>query len=194
MQFNISPEVKVIHPTKEQVESGEVILSDVNDVGFKRTDDAVLPNVVKKVFNERKHYKDLMKKAKKEGDLELATLYDNRQGVKKIIINSMYGVCLAPGFHLFDIDCARAITRSARVTLRDWLKMYVDKYYPSKLFIKDLVNEYSTVTVELSDGTKKIYNFNDKITVERGGKQIIIQAKDFNKETDLLGIDDEYKV
>jgi DNA polymerase elongation subunit (family B) len=138
MQFNISPEVKVIRPTKEQVESGEVILSDVNDVGFKRTDDAILPSIVKKVFDERKHFKDLMKKAKKIGDKDLAALYDNRQGVKKIIINSMYGVCLAPGFHMYDIDCARAITRCARVTLRDWLKKYLDKYYISEKMIQDV--------------------------------------------------------
>lgn len=95
MQFNISAEVKVIHPTKEQIESGEVILSDVNEVGFRRTDNAILPTIVKKVFNERKHYKTLMKEAKKNHDYEKAALYDNRQGVKKIIINSMYGVCLS---------------------------------------------------------------------------------------------------
>lgn len=42
MQFNISPETVVRHPTKEQIESGEVIMSDVAEVGFLRTDDAIL--------------------------------------------------------------------------------------------------------------------------------------------------------
>ena len=147
MQFNISPEVKIAHPKIEDVISGKVIMSDVNEVGFLRTDNAILPTIVKKVFDERKHYKDLMKQAEKAGDAKLAALYDNRQGVKKIIINSMYGVCLAPSFHMYDIDCARAITRCARVTLRDWLKRYVEKYYVSQALLSD-VQKYWGITLK----------------------------------------------
>ena len=47
MQFNISPETLVIHPTKEQIASGEVILTDVNEVGFRRTDNAILPTTIR---------------------------------------------------------------------------------------------------------------------------------------------------
>lgn len=138
MQFNISPEVLVKHPSAEDVASGRVILTDVNDVGFLRTDNAILPTVVKKVFDERAQYKKLAKEAEARGDKAMASVYDNRQGVKKIIINSMYGVCLAPGFHMYSIDCARAITRCARVTLRDWLKRYVEKYYVSQALLSDV--------------------------------------------------------
>ena len=142
MQFNISPEVKVIHPTKEQIESGEVIPTDINELGFKRTDDAILPNLVKLVFDERKEYKRLMKEAHKAGNKDLEDLYDARQGVKKIIINSMYGTCLTSSFHLYSIDCARAITRCARVTLRDWLSKSINDYYPTEGFLKAIEKEF----------------------------------------------------
>ena len=142
MQFNISPETLVIHPTKEQIESGEVILTDVNEVGFRRTENAILPTIIKQVFNERKHYKDLKKQAHKAGNKDLEKLYDARQGVKKIIINSMYGTCLTSSFHLYSIDCARAITRCARVTLRDWLSKSINDYYPTAGFLKDIEKEF----------------------------------------------------
>lgn len=147
MQFNISPEVKVAHPSKEDIESGKIIASDVAEVGFKNTTDAILPNIVKKVFDERKHYKKLMKEAKHNGDMKLAAFYNNRQGIKKIIINSMYGVCLTASFHMYDIDCARSITRCARVTLRDWLKRYLDNYYVSTAILSD-VQKYWNITLK----------------------------------------------
>lgn len=138
MQFNISPETVVKHPTKEQVASGEVILSDVNEVGFRRTDDAIIPSIVKKVFAERKHYKQLKAEAAERGDNDAKMRYHNIQLNKKNIINSLYGVCLTDSFHLYNIECARAICRCARVTLRDWLKKYVDSYYVSYEIIKDI--------------------------------------------------------
>lgn len=137
MMFNISPETVVKHPTKEQIESGEVILSDVNEVGFLRTTDAILPNIVKKVFAERKIWKKKEGEAIEAGNTEEAGLYHNRQMTKKLIINSVYGVSLATGFHLYNPDCARAICRCARVTLRDWLSRYCNEYYVSKQLIKD---------------------------------------------------------
>ena len=164
-------------------------MSDVNEVGFLRTDNAILPTIVKKVFDERKHYKDLMKQAEKAGDAKLAALYDNRQGVKKIVINSMYGVCLAPGFHMYDIDCARAITRCARVTLRDWLKKYLDKYYVSEKMLTDVQTYFGKVEITVENKTIE-FGYMDDITVLRNGNEIKIKAHEFNKETDLLGIDE----
>lgn len=143
MMFNISPETVVRHPTKEQIESGEVILSDVNEVGFLRSDDAILPNIVKKVFAERKVWKKKEEEAIAAGDTEAAGLYHNRQMTKKLIINSVYGVSLATGFHLYNPDCARAICRCARVTLRDWLSKYCNEYYTSTKLIKDAQKYYN---------------------------------------------------
>lgn len=138
MMFNMSPETKVIHPTRAQIESGEVIMTDVAEVGFLRTDDAIMPNVVRQVFAERKVWKDKEEEAIMAGDMELANLCHNRQMTKKLIINSMYGVSLAQGFHFYDPDIARCICRCARVTLRDWLSRYCNEYYVSTKMIKDI--------------------------------------------------------
>ena len=189
MQFNISPETLVIHPTKEQIESGEVILSDVNEVGFRRTDNAILPTIIKQVFDERKHFKKLKKEAHKAGNKDLENLYDARQGVKKIIINSMFGTCLSSTFHLYSVDCARAITRCARVTLRNWLSNSINDYYPTKGFIGDLEKEFGTVTI-VADGTEYKFGYNEEITIQRNGEEMKIPANEFNKETDLLGIEE----
>lgn len=187
MMFNISPETVVKHPTKEQIENGEVILSDVNEVGFLRTDDAILPNIVKKVFAERKVWKNKEAEAIAEGNTELAGLYHNRQMTKKLIINSVYGVSLASGFHLYNPDCARAICRCARVTLRDWLSRYCNEYYVSKQILKDMNKYFPTVVITVNN---KDYAFvrDEKITVMRNNEVIDIEAKDFNIETDMLGV------
>lgn len=142
MMFNLSPEVKVIHPSAADVLSGKVILTDVNEVGFLRTDDAILPSIVKQVFGERKIWKDKEEAAIDAGDMELAALCHNRQMTKKLIINSVYGVSLAPTFHLYDPDVARCICRCARVTLRDWLSRYGNAYYTSTKMIKDIEKYY----------------------------------------------------
>ena len=68
--YNISPEVKVIKPTKEQIESGEVIQSEINGVGFKRTDHALLPDIIRQVFAERLDAKSKMKAARTAGNAD----------------------------------------------------------------------------------------------------------------------------
>lgn len=118
MQYNISPETKTIKPSKVLIESGALIKSEINGVYYKRTDNAVLPTIVKQIFDERKHFKKLKDEAKESGNKELAAYYDSQQHIRKILINSMYGVLANKYFHFYDVDNARAITRGGRVTVR----------------------------------------------------------------------------
>jgi len=90
---------------------------------------------------------------------------------------------------LYSVDCARAITRCARCTLRDWLTGSISEYYPTKGFISDLEKEFSTVTI-IADGTEYKFGYNEEITIQRNGEEMKIPANKFNKETDLLGIED----
>ena len=78
------------------------------------------------VLNIRKNKE---KECEAAGDVLGAHLNHNRQMTKKLIINSVYGVSLTNSFPLYDPDCARAICRCARVTLRDWLSKYNNEYY-----------------------------------------------------------------
>lgn len=186
MMYNISPEVKVINPTKEQIESGEVIQSEINGVGFRRTEHALLPDIVRQVFSERLAAKAELKKASHAGNSEMEVYWDKKQRCKKTIINSCYGVCLNKNFHLYDIDCARAITRGGRDTVR-YLMDCNNRYYTSKQFLNDAKKYFPSAKITVN-GKDYYYKEQDELTVMRNNVEMKILAKDFNEETDLLGV------
>ncbi len=131
MQYNISVETKVIKPSQSEIDSGNLIKSEINGVYYKRTDNAILPIIVKQIFDERKHFKKLKAEAEKDGNKELATYYDSQQHIRKILINSMYGVLANKFFHFYDVDNARAITRGGRVTVR-YIGEYVNLFFANE--------------------------------------------------------------
>lgn len=182
MMYNISPETKVIKPTKEQIESGEVIRSEINGIGFKRTSDAILPSAVKKVFSEKDYYSKLKNKALKEGDEEKAVIYDCLRTNKKQIANSMYGVCLNENFMLYDIDCARAITRGGRVCIR-YIMEQTNRYYTHEQFLKDGMNEMPVINIRFN-GEDHWLAKNEEIEVKdkSTGKIQRIKVKDVSKD------------
>ena len=45
-------------------------------------------------------------------------MLDRQQSIRKVLINSMYGVLGNKFFHFYDLDNARAITRAGRVLIR----------------------------------------------------------------------------
>lgn len=116
MQYNISPETKVILPDEKMLP--HLIESEINQVYYDKRKKGILPIVVKMIFNERVHFKNLKKQAEKDGDTALADYYDQEQHIRKIIINSFYGVLINKYFHLYDVDNARAITRGGRITVK----------------------------------------------------------------------------
>lgn len=128
MRDNISPETKVILPTEEQIKEQKLIPSAINGLYFRSDMDGFLPVIVKKIFDERKKFKNLMFKYKAEKNYVLAQYYDNQQQIRKIMINSMYGVFANNGFHYYDPDNARAITRGGRQLIR-YLSNTVDIYF-----------------------------------------------------------------
>lgn len=187
MSYNISPETKVIKPTKEMMESGDYIKSEINQVWYSRNPKAILPAVVKKVFDEKDHFTDLRKQAYKEGNKENWQLYNNLRENKKIIANSVYGVCLNKHFHFFDIDNARAITRGGRVCIR-YIKTNTDRYYRDKQLLVD-GTEFMPVINLKYNGEDHWFKKSDVLTVKviDSGEVISIEAKDFDENKYLLG-------
>jgi DNA polymerase elongation subunit (family B) len=51
----------------------------------------ILPRILEKLVNSRQEYKDLMKKAYRENDIELANVYNTSQLAVKVTMNSIYG-------------------------------------------------------------------------------------------------------
>lgn len=115
IQYNISPETKVTRLSKETGDKAGYIESEINGVWFKR-EKGILPTIVKRIFDERSSFKKKMFKEKHGSDLY--NYYNSMQQVRKILINSMYGVMINEYFHFYDPDLARAITRGGRRLIR----------------------------------------------------------------------------
>ena len=128
MKNNISPDTKVILPE----DRADLIESSINGVFYRKDKKGILPVITQKIFSERKEFKQKMFEANKEGDKVKEKFYDSQQHIRKILINSMYGVLANEGFHYYDVDNARAITRGARVLIRhlsDTVNDYFKNYW-----------------------------------------------------------------
>lgn len=112
MQYNISPETKVIKPMSDE----GLIESEINGVYYKRDVKGIIPTIVKAIFDERKKFKKEM--FKYDPHSEEYEFYHTQQLVRKILINSIYGAMANKFFHFFDVDNARAITRGGRVLIQ----------------------------------------------------------------------------
>jgi DNA polymerase elongation subunit (family B) len=121
--YNISPETKVFNPTNTE----GLIKSRVNGIYYKR-EEGIFPKIIKKVFNERKMYKQKMFECEKLMDFEGAEYYDSMQLIRKILLNSIYGVLLSEYFHFYDVDNARAVTRGGRCHIR-YVKSCINDYF-----------------------------------------------------------------
>ena len=113
IQYNISPETKVtIH---DDCDKSGLIESEINGVWFRR-EKGIIPAIVKRIFDERSMFKKKM--FKETPGTDIYNYYNSMQQVRKILINSMYGVMINEYFHFYDPDLARAITRGGRVLIR----------------------------------------------------------------------------
>ena len=187
MMYNLSTEVKVIDPTQEEIINQKLIKTDINKVYFRSDVEGILAKIVRVVFEEREYFNKQKKKYQKLKDNVKAQFFDVKQNNKKTIINSCYGVSLNKQFHLFDIDVARCITRSARCTIR-YIKETTNNYYVSDQIKRDIMKHFPTVTIEYGGQIKK-FKKNEEITIMRNNKIMKIKAYEFNKDTDLLGIE-----
>lgn len=119
MLFNISPETKVTGISLEEAKARNLIISPVKGVYYKR-ETGIIPKVVRKVYLERKYWKDVYKKRSKElGEDHPDTVFaNNQQLIRKIFINSCYGVLGSEYFAFFDLDNASVITAGGRSVIQ----------------------------------------------------------------------------
>lgn len=118
IQYNVSPETKVFNPSQERINRGDLIKTPINGVYYLKNKKGIIPQVVQKIFNERKEFKKLKFKYLNEGNKELGEYYDSQQHIRKILINSVYGIVCTKHSHFFDVDNARVITRAGRTLIR----------------------------------------------------------------------------
>lgn len=106
---------------------------DVNDtkmiyqpVYYDGTKTGILPIVVKKIFDERKRFKQLAKDCKKVNDKAGFALNDRLQYTRKILANSLYGVIANPHFSLYNVKNAMAITLGGQDLIQYFAKSIKD--------------------------------------------------------------------
>jgi DNA polymerase elongation subunit (family B) len=91
----------------------------------------VIPEILDRWFKQRAEYKELLKKANREGNKELEGYYDRRQHVQKIFLNSIYGVLGLPIFRFYDLDNALAVTATGQDVIKTSAKI-INNWYKTE--------------------------------------------------------------
>ena len=145
MQYNISPETLMDHKhptaTVDRILNKELDLSDLsgqtvcaNGAFYDTTTRGFLPELMEKMYGERKVFKKKMLIAKQQYEKtptkalekEIARC-NNIQMAKKISLNSAYGAIGNQYFRYFKLANAEAITLSGQVSIR-WIENRMNGY------------------------------------------------------------------
>ena len=146
MQYNISPEtIKGMHTTVPTVNK---MLSQEFDTSFLKENETITPNgaifsrdkqgfvpeLLYKMYIERKEIKKQMLQAEQEYEdtkdpkfLNLISRYKNKQMALKIALNSAYGAMGNQYFRFYDIRIAEAVTFGGQLSIR-WIEIALNKY------------------------------------------------------------------
>ncbi len=105
---------------------------------FSRQKQGFLAELMETMYEDRKKYKQLMLKAKKDLEIEKDSTkieeikariskYSNLQSAKKITLNSAYGALGNEYFRFFDLRIAEAVTSSGQLAIR-WIQKEMNEY------------------------------------------------------------------
>ena len=176
MQYNISPEtlVEKRHPSatvngilSQKVEVPKEFCLCANGAMYRKDIHGFLPEMMKKIYDERVQSKKLMILAKQEyektptKELEKSiSKYNNIQMVRKIQLNSAYGAIGNQYFRYYNIINAEAITLSGQVSIR-WIEHKMNTYLNKilKTEKKDYViaSDTDSIYLNLGDLVEKVF-------------------------------------
>ena len=188
MQYNISPETlcESRHPSASverilgnSCEIDSQYATCANGAQYRKDVHGFLPEMMKKIYDERVQSKKLMLMAKQAyektptKDLEKSiSKYNNIQMARKIQLNSAYGAIGNQYFRYYNLINAEAITLSGQVSIR-WIENKVNGY------LNKLLNTNEKDYVIASD-TDSIYLSLDKLVTTVYGDQEVSQEKVVN--------------
>ena len=153
MEYNISPETLV--PTRypsisvDKILDGEISIDSeycvaANGAQYRKDIQGFLPQMMQKIYDERKIYKKKMLIAKSEyektGNKALQadiSAFNNIQMARKIQLNSAYGAIGNQYFRYFNIANAEAITLSGQLSIR-WIENKMNSYINKILKTKEV--------------------------------------------------------
>jgi DNA polymerase elongation subunit (family B) len=153
MQYNISPEtlLPTRHPsaTVDRVLEQEITIDGeycvcANGAQYRKDVRGFLPELMEKIYNERKIYKKKMLQAKQENEknpspqlVKDISKFNNIQMARKIQLNSAYGAIGNQYFRYYKLANAEAITLSGQVSIR-WIENKMNAYLNNLLKTEDV--------------------------------------------------------
>lgn len=139
----------------------ENVCLTANGQFYRREKQGFMPEMVEKMFNDRKRYKKAMLDAEAEYETETdpdkknelkktIAKYKNLQQSKKVSLNSLYGALGSKYFRFFDVRHAIAVTSTGQLSIR-WIEAELNKYINKILKTdKDYVIAVDTDSVYLN--------------------------------------------
>ena len=191
MQYNISPEtlVDVKHPsaTVDRILNEEIDVDGeycvcANGAQYRKDIHGFLPEIMQKIYDERKIYKRKMLDAKSEYEASPTVALqkeisrcNNIQMARKIQLNSAYGAIGNQYFRYYNLANAEAITLSGQVSIR-WIENKINGYLNTLLQTEevDYVIASDTDSIYLNLGSLVTKFFSNK----SGDKAAIVSILD----------------
>lgn len=128
-----------------------------NGVIYRTDIKGVIPSILTDWFITRKEYKAKMYQAKEVGDYKTAEFYDRYQQVRKVLLNSMYGVLALTSFRFYDLDNAEAVTLTGQDTIK-FSQRSVNRKYRESGYKDDNYIIYSDT--DSVAGSSVVHSFN----------------------------------
>jgi DNA polymerase elongation subunit (family B) len=156
--FNISPETKVLNPDVTH----NLIKTPIEGLYYTK-ETGILPEVVSDIFFERKRFQAEMKKSRDAGDHVMEEYFDAQQLIRKILVNSIYGVLCNKFFHFFDLDNASAVTAIGREAIQYIAKCNCEFF--KNVFPEIATEYYPNSTLKKTDVPNRIVRVIDTDSV-----------------------------
>lgn len=137
-QFNISPETLVTDEQRkiDLEKRGMLIKTPIDGVFYDKSKKGIVPIVIEQIFADRKRFQALKKNAIAMGDTANIDLYDRMQYIRKILINSLYGVLGNRFFNLYNLTNAKTITLSGQNIIK-FLSSTIDNNLVNYYYMKN---------------------------------------------------------
>ena len=116
---------------KNRIENNKCSVS-AHGTMYRTDKKGLIPSILEHWFEERLEFKNLRKKYYDQGNKELAHIFDIKQYVQKILLNSMYGAAALPVFRYYDTDNAMSVTKTGQAMIK-YAEKAGNRYYKNKL-------------------------------------------------------------
>ena len=181
MQYNMSPEtmateskyrdIKVSELLEGSVDTSDLVESKLcmaaNGVCYTTDKQGIFPEIVQKLFDDRKQYKKLMLVAQAKYEetkdkiwLKEISKYNNFQMARKIQMNSLFGAMANEFFRFYDDRVAEGITLSGQYIIQKVgkaLNDYLNKICGTKDFEYSFYSDTDSCYVTLDPLVEKFY-------------------------------------